>query len=204
MMRLLYSDVELIRRPGASGMTVITQERTNSTRYAEEIDRLTRAFTAGCGTKGFTAVIIEPFMPKQETARGLALAPEAFLSQRAAQPDDGTHEWPEQSAYQLDNGGVVKQTMTEEYRTLAAESFEALRQVFADDDAFRAFLESLFDQPDGVDRFNIQAYYDAVWTQCLRHNPEPMLPGQPLPQKNTISGRFVEMLSAMNRMMKTV
>ena len=40
--------------------------------------------------------------------------------------------------------------------------------------------------------------------QCLRDNPEPMLPGQPMPQKNTIAGRFVEMLSDMNRMMKTV
>ncbi len=84
-----------------------------------------------------------------------------------------------------------------------ADSFTALRQAFADDDAFRAFLGTVFAPPTGADKYNVESYYRSVWMQCLRHNPEPMLPGQPLPQKNTVAGRFVEVLAAMNRMMRS-
>ena len=207
MMKLLYNDVEIIQQPQADGsMGYIAQERQNLTRYEEEIGRLTRAFDAGCGVEGFAVTIIEPFMPKQEAARGLALAPEAFLSQRASQPDSTATQggWPAESAYKLDANGVVQQTMTDEFRALVMDSFVAMREVFGDDDAFRQFLASLFTPPEGADRYNIAAYYENIWMQCLRHNPEPMLPGQPLPQKDTIAGRYTEVLSAMNRMMKTV
>ena len=187
-------------------MELVAQERRNNSRYGEEVERMTRAFTEGCHVPGFQATIIEPFMPKQETARGLALAPEAFLSQRPVCPDSRVAEggWPAHSAYRLDDRGVVCQTMTDDYRELVEGSFHALRAVFGDDEPFLIFLSSLFDPPEGEDRYNVSAYYDKVWAQCLRHNPEPMLPGQPLPPRNTIAGRFVEMLIAMNRMMKTV
>lgn len=208
MMKLLYNDVEVLQRPLPDGsVEYIAEERRNETRYEEEMARLTRAFVAGCGVEGFAATIIEPFMPKQEAARGLALAPEAFLTQQHAGPPDAERAqggWPGRSAYVLDEYGSVRQALTDEYRALVMDSFVALRGVFDDDEAFRAFLSSLFSPPDGMDKFSVTAYFENIWAQCLRHNPEPMLPGQPLPPKNTIAGRYVEMLSAMNRMMKTV
>ena len=205
MMKMLYNDVEMVKRTDLSGQTVLTPvERRNEARYLEEMNRLLRVFHAGCGMEGLEAVIIEPFMPKQETARGLALAPEAYLLQRAQLQDASAQSgWPLQSAYELDEHGVVVQRMTDAFHDLVADSFTALRQAFADDDAFRSFLGTIFVQPLGAEKYNVEAYYRNVWMQCLRHNPEPMLPGQPLPQKNTIAGRFVEMLASMNRMMRS-
>ncbi|MCL1963999.1 MAG: hypothetical protein FWF69_02935 [Firmicutes bacterium] len=205
MMKLLYNDVEMLQKPRTDGtVDFVPQERRNEARYQEEMEKLHRAFVAGCGVEGFAATIIEPFMPKQETARGLALAPEAFLSQRAALPDTAFKQggWPATSAYERDADGTTLQTLTDEYRGLVTDSFTTLRYVFADDDALRDFLASLFPRPTGEDRYNVEAYYHSIWTQCLRHNPEPMLPGQPLPLKNTVAGRFVEMLAAINRMMR--
>ncbi len=205
MMKLLYNDVELIKRPLVDGaFEAVPQERRNESRYQEEMEKLLRAFKAGCGIEGFEAVIIEPFMPKQEAARGLALAPEAFLMQRAGQMGEILEDgWPMQSAFEQDGAGIVQQDLTGEFRELMQDSFAALRQVFGKDEDLRAFLASLFPQPMGESRFNVEAYYEMIWTQCLRHNPEPMLPGQPLPQVNTIAGRFVEMIISMNRMMRT-
>ena len=143
-------------------------------------------------------------MPKQETARGLALAPEAFLTQRAAAPDTEFAQggWPATSAYERGPDGIVLQTLTDEYKSLVTDSFTALRAIFGSDDELRDFLASLFPRPAGEDRYSVDAYYRNHWVQCLRHNPEPMLPGQPLPGKNTVAGRYVEMLAAMNRMMR--
>ncbi len=205
MMKLLYNDVEMVKRPRPDGtVELVAEELRNEARYADEIERFTRAFVAGCGIEGFEISLIEPFMPKQEAARGLAIAPEAFLLQKASRPDAAMDDWPMRSAYDLTETGVVAQTLTDEYRTLVMDSFAALRRVFGDDQELRAFLATLFDSPEGERKFSVDAYYDNVWAQCLRHNPEPMLPGQPLPQKDTIAGRYVEMLSAMNRMMKSV
>lgn len=205
MMKLLYNDVEKVKRPRPDGtVETAAEERRNPARYADEIARFTRAFKAGCGIEGFEAVLIEPFMPKQEAARGLAIAPEAFLSQRASRPGDAMDDWPMQSAYDLLETGVVAQSLTDAYRTLVMDSFTALRRVFEDDQELRAFLSSIFPAPEGENKFSLEAYYDSVWAQCLRHNPEPMLPGQPLPLKDTVAGRYVEMLAAMNRMMRTV
>ncbi len=205
MMKLLYNDVELLKRPMEDGtVDLVAQERRNAARYEDEIAKLLRAFKAGCGIEGFEAVIIEPFMPKQETARGLALAPEAFLMQRAVQPEETiSGGWPAKSAYDRAESGVVLQTLTDEYRTLVMDSFTALRAVFGNDEELRGFLASIFPIPAGQARFSVESYYQNIWVQCLRHNPEPMLPGQPLPPANTIAGRFVEMLAAMNRMMRS-
>lgn len=206
MIKLLYEDVEMLQQPRPDGTVGRTaRERQNISRYTEEMDRLLKAFKAGCNIEGFEAILIEPFMPKQETAWGLALAPEAFLSQRAREPEQRLAQsgWPAKCAYDRAENGVVIQAMTDEYRTLVMDSFLALRRVFDDDEVFLAFLASLFYAPAGEKRFSIDAYYENIWAQCLRHNPEPMLPGQPLPPKNTIAGRYVEMLAAMNRMMRT-
>ena len=205
MMKILYNDVEMLQQPRGNGtVEFVPQERRNEVRYQEEMEKLRRAFVAGCGLPGFEITIIEPFMPKQEAARGLALAPEPFLTQRATQPDTLLAQggWPAQSAYDQLENGMVEQTLTEEYRSLVTDSFTALRSVFDTEEELRGFLASLFPRPTGEDRYSVDAYYRNIWMQCLRHNPEPMLPGQPFPSKNTISGRYVEMLTAMNRMMR--
>lgn len=203
MMTLLYNDVERIQRSTPDGgMESVVQERCNPARYEEEMGRFLRVFKAGCATEGFEAVIIEPFMPKQEAARGLALAPEAFLSRRARQDLAEQDAWPAQSAYEREANGVVCQTMTDDFRALLSDSFLALRAALTTEEELRAFLASLFPQPEGDDRYQASAYFRSIWGQCLRQNPEPTLPGQPLPARDTVSGRFVEALAAMNRMMR--
>ncbi|MDR1569950.1 MAG: hypothetical protein LBS72_05625 [Oscillospiraceae bacterium] len=206
MLNMLYNDVELASVRDADGMERIRpQERRNASRYIEEKERMIRAFNVGCGEVKIDAALIEPFMPKQETARGLALAPEAYLLQRAKDPagDARRNGWPQRSAYRMAEDGIVFQTMTDDFRQLVEESFLALREALDGDDDFRAFLSSIFDPPPGADKYSLEAYYRGVWLQCMRHNPEPTLPGQPLPLKNTNAGRFVEILAAMNRMMRT-
>jgi len=206
MLNMLYNDVELAPARDTDGVERLRpQERRNESRYLEEKGRLLRAFNVGCGEKEIEAAIIEPFMPKQETARGLALAPEAYLLQRSKDPasDARRNGWPQRSAYRVSDDGVVYQSMTDDFRQLIEESFLALREALDGDDDFRAFLSSIFDAPTGADRYSLEAYYRSVWLQCMRHNPEPTLPGQPMPHKNSNAGRFVEMLAAMNRMMRT-
>ncbi|MDR1262169.1 MAG: hypothetical protein LBK46_01615 [Oscillospiraceae bacterium] len=230
MLMMLYNDVELVTRADEDGVERLhPTERRNESRYQEEMTRLKRAFTVGCGGASLErdarhamdirsgldaresqsvpieATIIEPFMPKQETASGLALAPEAYLLQRASEPADEARRsgWPNHSAYRMSDDGVVYQTMTDEFKELIDDSFAALREAFDDDAEFLDFLSSVFDPPQGADRYSFEAYFRGVWLQCKRHNPEPTLPGQPLPHKNSIAGRFVEVLAAMNRMMRT-
>ncbi|MDR1598701.1 MAG: hypothetical protein LBS11_02330 [Oscillospiraceae bacterium] len=206
MLMMLYNDVELVTQADEDGVERLRPvERRNESRYQEEMARLKRAFTVGCGGKRIDATIIEPFMPKQETASGLALAPEAYLLQRAAGPADEARRagWPNRSAYKTSDDGVVYQAMTDDFKELIDGSFAALRESFDDDAEFLEFLSSVFDPPLGADRYNFEAYFRGVWLQCKRHNPEPTLPGQPLPIKNSIAGRFVEVLAAMNRMMRT-
>ncbi|GHU70299.1 hypothetical protein FACS1894184_15560 [Clostridia bacterium] len=206
MLMMLYNDVELITQADEDGVERLHPvERRNERRYQEEMSRLKRAFTIGCGDKHIDAMIIEPFMPKQETAHGLALAPEAYLLQRASEPAEEARRagWPNHSAYRMSDDGVVFQAMTDEFKTLIDDSFAALREAFDDDAEFLEFLASVFDPPQGADRYSFEAYFRGVWLQCKRHNPEPTLPGQPLPHKNSIAGRFVEVLAAMNRMMRT-
>lgn len=92
--------------------------------------------------------------------------------------------------------------MTDDFRALLSDSFLALRAALTTEEELRAFLASLFPQPEGDDRYQASAYFRSIWGQCLRQNPEPTLPGQPLPARDTVSGRFVEALAAMNRMMR--
>ena len=206
MLNLLYNDVELASVRDTDGVDrVHPRERRNDSRYMEEKARMMRAFGVGCGEIEVHAALIEPFMPKQETARGLALAPEAYLLQRTKDPAIEARRggWPQQCAYRVADDGVVYQSMTDDFRQLIEESFLALREAINGDEDFRVFLSSIFDPPGGADKYSLEAYYRGVWLQCMRHNPEPTLPGQPLPMKNTNAGRFVEMLAAMNRMMRT-
>lgn len=206
MLMMLYNDVELITQTDKDGVERLRPvERRNESRYHEEMARLKRAFTVGCGGARIDATIIEPFMPKQETASGLALAPEAYLLRRAsALADDARRSsWPNGSAYKTSDDGVMYQAMTDDFKELIDGSFAALREAFDDDAEFLEFLSSVFDPPQGADRYSFEAYFRGVWLQCKRHNPEPTLPGQPLPHKNSIAGRFVEVLAAMNRMMRT-
>jgi hypothetical protein len=209
MLMMLYNDVELIARVDDDGVERLRPvERRSPSRYQEEIARMKRAFMVGCGSTGdviIEATIIEPFMPKQETAHGLALAPEAYLLQRGLATADLSRResWGSQSAYRVSDDGVVYQSMTDEFKDLVDGSFAALRDAFDDDAEFLEFLASIFDPPQGMDRYSFEAYFRGVWLQCKRHNPEPTLPGQPLPHKNTIAGRYVEVLTAMNKMMRT-
>lgn len=198
MLNMLCDDADM---PSSGGGT-IGESRRNESLYAREKDRLARAFKVGLAPKEAEVVIIEPFLPKQEAARGLALAPEAYLLQREAITQNDV-PWPSRCAYKTSPDGVVYQMMEDGFKTLIEESFLALRDAFGNDDDLREFLASLFDPPFGADKYSLEAYYRSVWMQSMRHNPEPTLPGQPLPQKNTNSGRFIEILAAMNRFMRT-
>jgi hypothetical protein len=205
MLNMLYDDVEFSGSAKGAEGSFARRERRNLSVCEEEKGRLLRAFKVGCGKVDIEAVIVEPFMPKQETARGLALAPEAFLLQRAntIATDATTNDWPQRCAYEIDDDGVVYQTMTEGFRELIEESFLALREALDGDDELREFLGTLFDPPTGTDKYSLEAYYRLIWLTGMRQNPEPTLPGQPLPPRNTNAGRFVEILSLMNRIMRT-